>query len=271
MGAGTAARNIGIWGWQQAQDAKNQGQSLLSDYLGKSLASLGQGFDQARSDLGTQYTGAISRLDPWSTAGANALTTYQGSLGQGGQAARDAAVSQFQNSPGYQYAVDQASDATARKASALGALGSGNTMAAIADRAQNMQNQEYGAWQDRLAGLSDRGQQAATTQAGLQSQYGSTLAGLGTQQGGAEAGLYGQYAGLGMNNLWNGTQLGVNAVQNAQTQAANAVASRNSLTANVIGSGLNLLGMGMGGGSTLGGNLLSSVRNYGTGGLNYYG
>lgn len=270
MGAGTAARNIGIWGYQQAQDAIGKGQGILDQAQGNALASLGQGYGRARDDLTTQYTGAIDRLNPWVTAGTGALSTYQGSLGQGGQAERDAAVAQFQNSPGYQYAVDQASDATARKASALGALGSGNTMAAIADRAQNMQNQEYGAWQDRLNGLSNTGLTAANAQAGLQGTFGSQLAGLGTQQGRDESGVYTGLAGLGVNNLWQGTGAGLSAVQNAQTQAASNVASRNSLTANVIGSGLGLLGMGMGGGSTLGGNMLRNVRNIGTGGLNYY-
>lgn len=252
MGAGTAARNVGIWAYGQAQDAIGKGQGILDQSKSGSLASLGQ----ARNDLTTQYGGAIDRLSPWVQAGTGALTTYQGSLGQGGQAARDAAVSQFQNTPGYQYAVDQASDATARKASALGALGSGNTMTAIADRAQNMQNQEYGAWQDRLSGLSNTGLTAANAQAGYQGQLGSSLAGLGQY----EAGLGAQYAGLGVGNLWNGTNAGLGAVQNAQTQAASNVASRNSLTANVIGSGLNLLSMGMGGGNTLGGNLLNFAK-----------
>lgn len=270
MGAGTAARNIGIWAYGQAQDAIGKGQGILDTAQGNALSALGRGFDQARTDLGTQYTGAIDRLNPWVTAGQGALNTYQGSLGLGGQAGHDAAVSAFREAPGYRYSVDQATDAVARKASALGALGSGNTMQAVSDRAQNMADQGYQNWQSQLSGLSDRGQQAATTQAGLQGQYGSTLAGLGTQQGNAEAGLYGTYAGLGMNNLWNGTTAGINAVQNAQTQAANAVASRNSLTANVIGSGLGLLGMPMGGGMTMGGSIIGGLRNLGTGGLNYY-
>lgn len=250
--SGTAARNIGIWGYGQAQDAIGKGQGILDTAQNNALASLGRGFDQARTDLNTNYQGAIDRLNPWVTTGTGALNTYQGSLGLGGQGARDAAVAQFQNSPGYQYAVDQASDATARKAAALGALGSGNTMAAIADRAQNMQNQEYGAWQDRLAGLSDRGQQAATTQAGFQGQLGSSLAGLGQAQGQSEAGVYTGLAGLGVNNLWQGTQAGINAITGAQQQAQNNVASGLNFGINAVGAGLNLLGAGVGGFGSLG-------------------
>lgn len=256
MGAGTAARNVGIWAYGQAQDAINRGQGILDTAQGNALNALGQGYGQARTDLGEQYTGAIDRLSPWVSAGTDALGTYRNSLGLGGQAGNDAAVAAFREAPGYRYSVDQATDAVARKASALGALGSGNTMQAISDRAQNMADQGYATWQGQLSGLSDRGQQAATTQAGLQGQYGTQLANLGTQQGGAEAGVYTGLAGLGVNNLWQGTNSGLSAVQNAQQQAASNVASRNSLTANIIGSGLNVLGMGMGGGNTLGGNLL---------------
>lgn len=270
MGAGTAARNIGIWAYGQAQDAKKEGQGLLDDYLGRSLASLGQGFGQARTDLNTQYTGAIDRLNPWASAGENALGVYQGSLGLGGDAARDSAVAAYRASPGYERRVAEATDAVARKASALGALGSGNTMQAISDRANYLADEDYGRWQGQVQGVADRGQQAATVQAGLQGQLGNQLAGLGQAQGTSEAGLYGQYAGLGMNNIWNATNSGIGSVQNAQKQAADAVASRNSLWANGIGAGLNVLGMGMGGGRTLGGSALSGFRNLGTGGLNYY-
>lgn len=260
MGAGTAARNIGIWGYQQAQDAIGKGQSILDQAQSNALASLGQGYGQARNDLTAQYTGAIDRLNPWTDAGKNALGVYQGSLGLGGNAARDSAVAAYRASPGYERRVAEATDAVARKASALGALGSGNTMQAISDRANYLADEDYGRWQGQLQGLSDRGQQAATTQAGLQGQFGTQLAGLGTQQGRDESGVYTGLAGLGVNNLWQGTSAGLNAVQNAQTQAASNVASRNSLTANIIGSGLGLLGMGMGGGNTLGGNLLNFAR-----------
>lgn len=252
MGAGTAARNVGIWAYGQAQDAIGKGQGILDQAKTGSLAALGQ----ARGDLNTQYGGAIDRLNPWADAGKGALGMYQNSLGLNGANGNAAAVAAFQANPGYQWQVDQATDAVARKASALGALGSGNTAAAISDRAQNMANAEYGGWQDRLNGLSNTGLTAANAQSGYQSQLGNSLAGLGQY----EAGLGAQYAGLGVNNLWQGTNSGLGAVQNAQTQAANNVASRNSLTTNIIGSGLGLLGMGMGGGQTLGGNLLNFAR-----------
>lgn len=260
LGSGSSARRIGMWAYDQAQGAKKEGQDLLSDYLGRGLASLGQGFDQARTDLNTQYTGAIGRLDPWADAGKNALGVYQGSLGLGGDAARDSAVASYRASPGYERRVAEATDAVARKASALGALGSGNTMQAISDRANYLADEDYGRWQGQLQGLSDRGQQAATTQAGLQGQLGNQLGNLGQAQGTSEAGLYGQYAGLGLGNIWNATNSGINSVQQAQQRATDSVNSGWSLGLNALGSGLGLLGLPMGGGATLGGNLLNFAR-----------
>lgn len=256
LGSGTSARNIGIWGYNQAQDAIGRGQGLLDSAQGNALSALGQGYGQARTDLNTNYNGAIDRLNPWVTAGTSALGTYQNSLGLGGQAGNDAAVAAFREAPGYRYSVDQATDAVARKASALGSLGSGNTMQAISDRAQNMADQGYGNWQSQLNGLSNTGLQAATSQSGLQGQLGSSLAGLGQAQGQNEANIYGTYAGLGLNNLWQGTTAGLGAVTNAQQRASDSVNSGYSLGLNALGSGLGLLGMGMGGGNTLGGNLL---------------
>lgn len=244
IGSGTSARNVGIWGYQQAQDAKAEGQGLLDSYLGQAKSALGQGFGQARTDLDTQYSGAIDRLNPYNQAGLNALGMYQNSLGLNGASGNSAATSAFQASPGYQWQVDQATDAAARKASATGALGSGNTLAAIATLGSNLANQEYSGWQDRLNGLGQQGQQAATTQAGLQGSWGNQQAGLGAQQGQSEAGLYGQFAGLGMNNLWNATGTGIGAVTNAQKQARDNVNTGLNFGVNLAGSGLKLLGLG---------------------------
>ncbi|MBD3844877.1 hypothetical protein IED13_04150 [Bosea sp. SSUT16] len=219
IGSGTSARNVGIWNWQQAQDAIGKGQGLINSAQDGALLSLGKGCGQARDDATKDYGEAIDLLNPWYDAGKDALGVYQGSIGVGGDSACDAAVSAFREAPGYRYSVDQATDAIARKASATGALGSGNTLAAISDRAQNMADQGYKDWQAQVLGLSDRGQQAAGTQAGLQGQLGNTLATLGQNQGNAEAGVYTGLAGLGVNNLWQGTSAGMNAVTQAQKTA----------------------------------------------------
>lgn len=265
---GGADRRLGMWGWDMSQNAIGAGQGIIDAARNPALAALGegrtqglnalgQGYGQARDDLGEQFGGAVSRLDAWTNAGQDALGVYQGSLGLGGDAARDSAVASFRQAPGYQYQVDQASDAIARKASALGALGSGNTMTAISDRAQNLADQGYRDWQGQVQGVADRGQQAATTQAGMQGQYGTALANLGQSQGrdtaslwsdtaGREAGVHTGLAGLGVNNLWQGTNAGIGAVMNGQKNAKDSVAGGYNLALGLGGAGLNLLGKGVG-------------------------
>lgn len=241
--SGSAARRIGMFNAMQAQDAERRAGEMLGQAKGDALTSLGQNFDRARGDLTTQYTGAIDRLNPWATAGQGALSTYENSLGQNGAAGNAAAVAQFQATPGYQWQQDQAADQIARKQSSLGALGSGNTMVALQDRAQNIANQEYGGWQDRLQGLSDRGQQAATTQAGLQGQLGNGLAGLGQSQGQLSAGVHTGLAGLGLNNIWQSQGIQSGSLANAQKEATSNVNSGVNFGVNLAGTGLKLLGM----------------------------
>ena len=191
--SGKAGRLAAMWGVDQANASANR----ISDLLGAgqtnalealkagqapALGALGAGYDTAKSE----YQGAIDRFNPWADAGKGALGMYQNSLGLGGAAGNDTATAAFREAPGYKYSVDQATDAVARKASALGALGSGNTMQAISDRAQNMADQGYKGWQDQLNGLSNTGLAAVGQQAGLQGRLGD----LGAQRGRDEAGIY---------------------------------------------------------------------------------
>lgn len=259
--SGRAGRLAGMWAADQATNIFNaqndligRGQTGALAALGQGreqgLNALGQGYGQARDDLGTQFGGAISRLDPWTTAGQDALGVYQGSLGLGGDGARDSAVASFREAPGYRYQVDQASDAIARKASALGALGSGNTMTAISDRAQNMADQGYKDWQGQVAGLSDRGQQAATTQAGMQGQFGTALANLGQSQGRDTASLWGDSAGREASTIGNFSGMGLGALgQFGDTligAGTGAMLAGQQASQNRMNFGMNLANLGAG-------------------------
>ncbi|TCR65438.1 hypothetical protein [Bosea sp. BK604] len=260
MAAGTASRNIGIWGYDQAQDASNRVAELLGNTQTNALNALGTGrtnslaaLEQGYAAAAPQYQAAIERLDPYAQSGLRALGTYEDSLGLNGQAGYDSTVNAYRASPGYQRRVDEATDAVARKASALGALGSGNTMQAISDRANALADEDYGRWQGQVQGLAGMGQQTAATQSGIQQNLGNLLAQQGRDvsnvwgtTAGQESGLYQNLAGLGANNIWNAANAGLSAVQTGQKNAADAVASRNSMTTNIIGSGLSLLTLGMG-------------------------
>jgi hypothetical protein len=222
--SGTSGRNAAIYSAGLAQQnqntindilaaAQNNALGQINNGLSSSLGALSSGYSNATD----QYNSAISRLNPWTNAGTGALSTYQNAIGLNGTDGNSAATSTFQASPGYRYSVDQATDAVARKQSALGMLGSGNTAQAISDRAQNMANQEWGSWLDRLNGLSSQGQQSATTQSGLQSSLGNLYA----QQGRDTSGLYTNAATNSANTI-TGTG---NSMANAQQQFGNTIQS----------------------------------------------
>ncbi|AOO81661.1 hypothetical protein [Bosea vaviloviae] len=274
--SGRAGRLAGIWAADQAQNNYNQQQGTLAEGRDNSLSAIDSGRTSSLAALGQgygaavpEYQAAIERFNPWTEAGKSALTTYQNSLGQNGAEGNAAAVAQFQASPGYQYQLDQATDAVARKASALGALGSGNTMQAITDRASNLANQEYGGWQDRLNGLSNTGLQASGQQANIQQGLGNLYAQQGRDQSnvysdaaGKEAGIHTGYANANAGALGNLGQTiigaGTGALMAGQTAAQNRLnfgmnlgKTAVSLLAAPMTGGLSLMGLGGG----LGGNL----------------
>lgn len=81
------------------------------------------------------------------------IDMYLNSLGLGGPEGNQAAVNTFQAGPGYQFGVDEALKGIMRNYAATGGTASGNVLQALQERGLNLANQEYGSWQDRLAGL----------------------------------------------------------------------------------------------------------------------
>lgn len=254
--------------------ASASAQRLASIYSAGQLANAGAvnqglitaGYDHATDDLNTRtaegmtalddglanatgkYNSAIALYDPYVAAGQKATSTYNDALGLNGAEGNANAVSTYQTSPGYQAAVDAATDGVARKASALGVLGSGNTMQAISTKAQDLQNQDYGSWEDRLKGVSDQGYSATGAQASLTKGIGdldmsegtgkaSLYSGLGSALAGVDTGEAGALAN---NNMAVATGQS-SAVTNA-AQATDAAKNANeNLLLGIAGLGTNLL------------------------------
>lgn len=124
--------------------------------------------------------------------------------------------------------MSQALDQTNRAAAATGMLAGGNTLAALSDRAGNMASQEYGDWQNRLAGLISPEFQAVGGQAG------------------AEAGKVPVYSNTA-NSIANLGTSTTNGITNQNTQAANAEMAGSG---NLWGLGLGLAKLAVGGGGT---------------------
>src|SRR5262245_22613680 len=108
-------------------------------------------YEQGRGELETGYGGAMGTYQPIydiGLGGAGAYADITGAAGPGGQAR---ARQVFMSSPGYQFALDEALRATERQRGSGGFQGSGNVLAALTDRASGLAQQDFGNYVQRLA------------------------------------------------------------------------------------------------------------------------
>ena len=146
------------------------------------------------------------------------------------------AVNQFQTSPGYQFAVNEALGQVQRQGASRGLLDSGAGLRAMTDRAQGMAQQEFNNWQqnqqnqynqyqNRLAGLAsgptgaDQAYSLGQGMANNAMQTGSNIGSILANQGNS---LFGGIVGAGGAQAQNVTQAGNMQAQilggNLQTQ-----------------------------------------------------
>lgn len=221
-----------IFTGDSAKEAAEQNKALLQQNLTTGTNTLNQGQTNSLASL-DKAGGYYAPLSAKYGAGTD---LYLDSLGVNGAGGNTRATDAFKAGPGYDWRVSQALDQTNRAAAATGGLSGGNTLAALSDRAGNMASQEYGGWQDRLAGLISPEFQAVGGQAGAEAGK------VPVYQGTANS-----IAGLGTNTT--------NGITNQNTQAANAEMQG---SANLWGLGLNALtGLASGGGTSL----LGGIKN----------
>lgn len=224
-GAQMDAYNRGLYGAMgNISSGYGNARNALTSAYDTGMGAYNTGETNAANALNRGYTGALGQWqqalggwEPYAKNGMAASSMLQNALGLNGADGNTTARNTFQAGPGYQYQVEQATDAAARKANALGVAAGGNTLAEITKIGSNLANQEWGGWLDRLTGQSDRGvtaQQAITgirgNMAGVENGYGQNLAQLYSTMAQGRAGLSqgygnsmaGAYTGEG-NNLAN--------------------------------------------------------------------
>lgn len=186
-----------------AKDAAAKNAQLYQQYSQQGTQALDSGL--------TNSVGSYAPLQALGQKYGGATDMYFNSLGLNGQAGNDAARGAFQAGPGYQWQVQQATDAAARNGAKLGMANSGNTLAEIGNRAGQLANQQWGNWQGQLGGLSNTG-------AGIVGNTAAGLAGLYGTDAQNRVNLYGNVAGgqansntsaansemAGSANFWNG-------------------------------------------------------------------
>lgn len=227
-----------LFGGGAEKEAADRNRALYGDYLTKGTGFLDTGYGNAKTALDQAYQ-PLAALGSKYGAGTN---LYLNALGVNGTDAAKAAHSSFTNNPGYDAAVTAGLDAINRRRAAGGMLNSGNSDLDALTFGQNLQNQQYNGWLDRLGGLVSPELSATGAASGVK----TNLANLEQQNATNQIGLLGNY-----------TTGNVSA--NNQQAAAETAGARN-----LLGFGMNLASLAAGGfgggglGSALGGMGLGS-------------
>lgn len=128
-------------------------------------------------------------FQPYRQAGENALRAYVDQVG-----------TEFTQTPGYQFGLQQGLDAIEGSAAARGNLMSGATLQGLQQYGQDYATRNYDNWLNRLGGIMSTGQASAGQQAALGQNFANNQSNILAQQGNA---LAAGQAGA-MNNLQQG-------------------------------------------------------------------
>lgn len=226
-----------------AQDQKQgllQGQAAATGNINSGIGA-----------LNTNYTAALQPfLQNFSTA-QGGVTGLQNLLGLNGASGNASALQSLQNTPGYQFQLQQGNNAINAQAAATGSLASGNTALALSNYNQGLAGTTY---QNAVSNLMPFLQQSNTAASGI----GSLYSGLG----GALAGQYNNLA-----NLDYSTATGIGNA-NANADLAGLSASKNIWNAvgGIAGAAFGMPGLGSGLGSAIGGAVPGAVGPSSVGG-----
>lgn len=158
----------------------------------KSAKAQAKGGDAAIAEQRRQYDQTREDQLPWLQAG-------QGALGQL-QKLNAGDFSGFIDSPDYQFALQQGTQALDRSAASRGNLFSGGQQADLMKFGQGLATQNYGNYYNRLASMAGVGQTAATNLGQFGQSAASNIGNAHMANGQARASTYGAY-GQGLAGL----------------------------------------------------------------------
>jgi hypothetical protein len=200
-GAGLMAGGMGVQGYFANKSSKKAAKAQ-ANAMAAYLAQMSQGRDKA-----------ISYQQPYEQAGRSGLNLLQQYLTGDPMATQN----RLEQSPGYQFRLQQGQNSIQNLLASRGGLKSGGAMKALEEFAQGTASQEFGNQVGYLQGLAGIGQNAATAMGNAEMMAGTNMANASQQ------GILGQ----GM-----------------------AMANRDAQMGNIIGGGMgqiggSILGMGM--------------------------
>lgn len=211
------------WGFAAAAIGTVAGAVISSNAAGDAANTEAQAANNATNTQLQMFDQTQANEAPYLQAGNNALVALQQGVGVGpgtngtgvGSLNAPFTTAQFQNSPGYQFQMQQGENAVLNNRSALGGVDSGNTLKALTQFGQGTANQDY--WNAYNAYTANQNQRFGQLQ---------TLAGSGQNAAGNLGAL--------------GTQVGAS-VGNNIIGAGNASAAGTVATGNTISNGINNL------------------------------
>jgi hypothetical protein len=162
--------------------------------------AINQGKSQANAAIQQGIQTATNQLSPWATTGVTTNTDQADLLGLNGQDAANAAMAKFQQSPGYQWQMQQGLRGVDAGAAAQGMLRSGATLKAEDTFAQGLANSNFQQYFQNLQGLSGQGLTAAGGIANAATGGAANIAQTDTSAAAAQSSIYGNMAkGIGTN------------------------------------------------------------------------
>ena len=135
----------------------------------------------------SQYNTAQGYLAPYRETGQNALGSINALYGYGGGDAQQNLLAQIQNSPDYQFALQQGTLGLDRSAAARGQLLGGGHQKDLMAFGQGLASQQFGNYFNRLMQIAGIGSSAAGAGANTASQFGQTGGNTMQQIGAAQA------------------------------------------------------------------------------------
>lgn len=216
------------------------------------LQRVASGMGQARQDVDQGITSGLGEVAQFADVGEQALQQEAAMSGALGPEAQAQAMQAYSESPGQKYLREQQEQALLRNSAAIGGLGGGNVRTALQEQAFGIASTDQQRYLENLRNLASRGQTAATTQAGIQTQGASSLANIAAQQGLTEAQLIQQ-----LQSSIAGQQVGQGQLQSdiagqAGTNIANIIGADKANLANLFAQrGAGLAGIQTGMGQTL--------------------
>jgi hypothetical protein len=231
-----------IYGYQNAGEQQQQGLQAGIGAEQTGLTGAQSAYGSALGNVSNYYGNALSAdqnyWNPSLQTGNAAINTLGGVLGATGSGSATPNYSAFYNMPGYQFAVNQGTQAIQRQASAMGSAYTPNTMDAVGQYVTGTAMQDYNTYVNQLLNTAGLGQNAAGALTGAQT---AAAGGQSTAQMLGAQGL----SGASLNTAANIANLDAGIGQASATQQTGIGASLSGN--NVLGT---LLGSLFGGGST---------------------